>query len=147
MSNNAVNEAAAAASPISVTRVASVGVTSSAVGAEGTSRPALSGAVGRDQRFVAVRPAEVEALVRQVIARYGRVPGEVVAMRRPLDALGVDFFALIDVVMDLESHLRIELDPDEVLSWLTAADIVESVEARLASAGARRGADHGIHER
>ena len=52
-------------------------------------------------------------------------------MRRPLVDFGVDVLALIDIVMDLEARFSIELDPDEILSWLTTADMVESVNAAL----------------
>jgi acyl carrier protein len=70
---------------------------------------------------------DLEELVRSLIARYGHLGDQVVTMRRPLLDLGVDILALVDIVMDVETRFRIELDPDEILSWLTAADVVETV--------------------
>jgi len=69
--------------------------------------------------------------VRSVVTRYAGHDNGVIAMRRPLVDFGVDVLALIDIVMDLEARFSIELDPDEILSWLTTADMVESVNAAL----------------
>ncbi len=77
--------------------------------------------------------SEVEDFVKTVIARYGRHVDGTVAMRRPLIDLGVDVLALIDIVMDVEARFAIELDPDEILSWLTAADVVDTIGAALSS--------------
>jgi acyl carrier protein len=74
---------------------------------------------------------EVQDFVRSVIARYAGHYNGVIAMRRPLLDFGVDILALIDIVMDLEARFSIELDPDEILSWLTAADMAESVSTAL----------------
>jgi acyl carrier protein len=74
---------------------------------------------------------DVQDFVRSVVARYAGHYDGVIAMRRPLLDFGVDVLALIDIVMDLEARFGIELDPDEILSWLTAADMVESVSAAL----------------
>jgi acyl carrier protein len=74
---------------------------------------------------------DVEATVRQLVARHGHPHGQPITMRRPLADLGVDVLALVAIVMNLEQQFDIELDPDEILSWLTAADIVEGVNATL----------------
>jgi acyl carrier protein len=75
--------------------------------------------------------ADLEELVQSLIARYGHLGDQVVTMRRPLLDLGVDILALVDIVMDVETRFAIELDPDEILSWLTAADVVETLENAL----------------
>ena len=75
--------------------------------------------------------ADLEELVQSLIARYGHLGDQVVTMRRPLLDLGVDILALVDIVMDVETRFGIELDPDEILSWLTAADVVETVANAL----------------
>jgi acyl carrier protein len=77
---------------------------------------------------------EIRDFVRSVIARYSALGEGVIAMRRPLLDYGIDVLALIDVVMDVEARFQIELDPDEILSWLTAADVVETVGAALSAA-------------
>ncbi len=76
---------------------------------------------------------EIRAFVTSVIARYSGLGDSVIAMRRPLLDYGIDVLALIDVVMDVEARFGIELDPDEILSWLTAADVVETVGAALSA--------------
>jgi|HubBroStandDraft_1064217.scaffolds.fasta_scaffold03760_5 acyl carrier protein len=76
---------------------------------------------------------EIRDFVRSVIARYGGLGDGVIAMRRPLLDYGIGVLALIDVVMDVEARFGIELDPDEILSWLTAADVVETVGAALSA--------------
>jgi acyl carrier protein len=78
-----------------------------------------------------VNLSEVQATVRQLVARHAHAQGELVTMRRPLADLGVDLLALVAIVKSLETHSEVELDPDEILSWLTAADIAETVEATL----------------
>ena len=80
-----------------------------------------------------VRSDEIRDFVRSVIARYSGLGDGVIAMRRPLLDYGIDVLALIDVVMDVEARFGIELDPDEILSWLTAADVVETVDASLSA--------------
>lgn len=85
----------------------------------------------RVEAAVAASPNDVQDFVRSVIARYAGHHDGVIAMRRPLLDFGVDVLALIDIVMDLEARYAIELDPDEILSWLTAADMVETVAAAL----------------
>ncbi len=79
----------------------------------------------------ALRADEIRDFVRTVIARYGAVGDSVLAMRRPLLDYGVGVLALIDIVMDVEARFAIELDPDEILSWISAADVVETVGAAL----------------
>jgi acyl carrier protein len=76
---------------------------------------------------------EIRDFVTNVIARYRGLGDGVVAMRRPLLDYGIDVLALIDIVMDVEARFGIELDPDEILSWLTAADVVETVGAALSA--------------
>jgi acyl carrier protein len=97
--------------------------------------PALSGipTVGGHVEPVDASHAEVREFVRTVIARYASLGDSVVAMRRPLLDYGVGVLALIDIVMDVEARFAIELDPDEILSWITAADVVETVGAALSA--------------
>jgi acyl carrier protein len=78
-----------------------------------------------------VPQTDLEELVRSLITRYGHVGDQVVTMRRPLLDLGVEILALVDIVMDVETRYGIELDPDEILSWLTAADVVETLANAL----------------
>jgi acyl carrier protein len=120
MSRNTVVETAAAPFPLSGTRRASAqqGASDDSTATPGPSTPAPG-------------PSQVEATVRDLIDRYGHPHGELIAMRRPLADMGVDLLALVEIVMSLESQFDIELDPEEILSWLTAADIAETLEATL----------------
>jgi acyl carrier protein len=103
---------------------------------ETTDTPPPSGVAAVSDHTEAVeasRVDEIRAFVRSVIARYGSLGDGVVTMRRPLLDYGVDVLALIDIVMDVEARFAIELDPDEILSWITAADVVETVGAALSA--------------
>ncbi len=75
--------------------------------------------------------ADVERQVNDLIARYGRHRVEPIAAGRPLADLGVDILALVNIVIHVESRYRLQLNPDEILSWVTPADIVETVEKAL----------------
>jgi acyl carrier protein len=89
------------------------------------------GARAPAQHASVLQTADLEELVQSLIARYGHLGDQVVTMRRPLLDLGVDILALVDIVMDVETRFGIELDPDEILSWLSAADVVETVANAL----------------
>jgi acyl carrier protein len=74
---------------------------------------------------------DLEELVKSLLARYAHRADKTVAMRRPLLDMGIDVLELVEIVMDLETKFEIELDPDEILSWLTAADMVETLSGAL----------------
>jgi acyl carrier protein len=74
---------------------------------------------------------DLEELVKSLLTPYAHRADETVAMRRPLLDMGVDVLELVEIVMDLETKFEIELDPDEILSWLTAADMVETLSGAL----------------
>jgi acyl carrier protein len=93
----------------------------------------ISAVSGHLEAADASREDEIRDFVRTVIARYSALGDGIVAMRRPLLDYGVGVLALIDIVMDVEARFAIELDPDEILSWITAADVVETVAAALSA--------------
>jgi acyl carrier protein len=122
------------ASAISAIAAASVGQPSAGGKASDihTSAP-RDAAETTDGSAAAAANAEVEGTVRQAIARYGRAQVAMIPMSGPLHDLGIDLLGLVKIVMDVERRFDIELRPDEVLSWLTPADIAHTVEAALSA--------------
>jgi acyl carrier protein len=74
---------------------------------------------------------ELEELVLRLVDRYRHSRDLAVTMRRPLLDLGVDVLSLVDIVMDIETQFHVELDPEEILSWISAADVVDTVSEAL----------------
>jgi acyl carrier protein len=74
--------------------------------------------------------------VRRLVVRFAEAETAAVVAPRPLRDLGVDEYALADVVLGLETRFGIDIDDAEAATWETVGDVVGFVARRSRDASA-----------
>jgi acyl carrier protein len=72
----------------------------------------------------------IENEVKTILSRQFGIAADKIVNTDDLSALGADSLDLVEIVMDLEEHFKIEIEEHEYLDAITVEKIVQLIELK-----------------
>lgn len=75
----------------------------------------------------------IEEKIKEIMAKqFGREPEKISSDQRLIEDLGMDSFAAVELIFELEDRLAIKIPDSDVINLKTIGDVVDYVCTRLA---------------